>query len=540
MTARPWPSLGAMVESAGTRYAGLPAVIDEDGTWSYAEIYEQARMFGAALVADGVGVGDRVSIWAFNCREWIVAALGLVQTGAILIPINTRFKGMEATDLLARGRVSVLVTVTDFLGTDYVEMLRQTGVDLPHLRTVVVARGPVREATVGWDDFVARPSPSDVAELDRRRKALGPDDPVDMLFTSGTTGVPKGVLMTHAQTMAVATDWTDMTGLDEGDRYLMINPYFHMFGLKAGILTSVSIGAAMIPVPVFDIDHVLDLVQRHRVTVFPGPPTVLQMILDHPGRERYDLSSLRSTVTGAADIPVDLIERIRAELPFRRVVSGYGMTESGTSASTSPHDSPETIATTVGRARPGFEIRVVTEHGQDALIGEVGEITVRGPSVMTEYVDDPDATAAVLSPDGWLRTGDLGSLDESGCLKIVGRTKDMFIVGGFNAYPAEIESIMMRNPALRHAAVVGVPDHRLGQVGLAFVVAEHGATEASVLTWCRANMANYKVPRHVRFLEDLPLNASGKVHKKVLREWAAEAADLAPGATARRPGDRSP
>ncbi|SEG92909.1 Acyl-CoA synthetase (AMP-forming)/AMP-acid ligase II [Thermomonospora echinospora] len=517
-----WPSIAAMTASAAERFPDRIAVVDGDARISYAELYEEARRFGAALVADGVEPGDRVGVWAFNSREWIVALLGLYQAGAVLVPVNTRFKGWEAADILRRAKVKVLVTVTDFLGNDYVEMLAGTGVSLPDLRTVVIARGRPSGSGVMWPDFLARATEDGLAETDRRRAALGPDDTSDILFTSGTTGTPKGVLMTHGRTMGVGTDWVAMTGLSAGDRYVMVNPYFHMFGFKGGILACVAAGATMYPQAVLDVDKVLAQVAEERITVLPGPPTMYHAILEHADRGRYDLSSLRVAVTGAADIPVELIRRIRDELPFSVVVAGYGLTEGGTASSTAPGDDPETVATTVGRARPGFEIRVVDGAGGAARPGEVGEIVLRGPTVMAGYLDDPDATAAVLSADGWLRTGDLGCLDERGCLRIAGRSKDMFIVGGFNAYPAEIEAMLLEHPGVREAAVIGVPDERLGQVGMAFVVPRSPKPSADeVIAWCRERMANYKVPRFVELIDELPLTASGKVRKTALQERAA-------------------
>ena len=329
---------------------------------------------------------------------------------------------------------------------------------------------------MAWEAFLARGTPESRAELDRRRLAVRSDDPSDILFTSGTTGTPKGVVQTHGRTLRVATDWVAMTGLTQGDRYLMVNPYFHMFGLKAGILASVAAGATMLPEAVFDVDRALARVAEEAITVLPGAPALYQAILDHPDRDRYDLSSLRVAVTGAADIPVELIRRIDEELPFSTIITGYGLTEGGTASATSPGDDVETIATTVGRARPGFELRIVDGEGHDVAPGEPGEILLRGASIMSHYLDDPEATAAALSPDGWLGTGDLGVIDDAGCLRIVGRAKDMFIVGGFNAYPAEIENLLSRHPDVAQVAVIGIPDHRLGEVGMAFVVPRPGTT----------------------------------------------------------------
>jgi acyl-CoA synthetase (AMP-forming)/AMP-acid ligase II len=303
----------------------------------------------------------------------------------------------------------------------------------------------------------------------------------------------------------------------------MVNPYFHMFGLKAGILASVVAGATMLPEAVFDVDRALARVAGERVTVFPGAPTLYQSILDHPDRSRYDLSSLRVAVTGAADIPVELIRRIDDELPFQMIVTGYGLTEGGTASATSPEDDVEAIATTVGRPRPGFELRIADTDGAEAAAGEAGEVLLRGGSIMSHYLDDPEATAAAFTEDGWLRTGDLGMLDDAGRLKIVGRSKDMFIVGGFNAYPAEIENALVRHPDIAQAAVIGVPDRRMGEVGMAFVVLRSGASSTAddVIAWSRHQMANYKVPRTVEIISELPLNATGKVMKDELRARAS-------------------
>jgi acyl-CoA synthetase (AMP-forming)/AMP-acid ligase II len=517
-----WESIPAMAAAAADRFGDRPAIAEGDTRLSYAELFDEARTFGAALVSSGVGRGDRVAIWAPNSVEWVVAVLGLLQAGATLVPVNTRFKGVEAADILSRSRARALVTVTDFLDTDYVAMLdaaRAEGAELADLETVVTARGPARDDAEPWGEFLGRATDQARAEVDRRRAGLGRDDPSDILFTSGTTGVPKGVVMTHGRTLGVGTDWVAMTGLSADDRYLMVNPYFHMFGLKAGIVASVAAGATMLPEPVFDVDRLLARAASERVTVLPGPPTLYQSILDHPDRGRHDLSSLRVAVTGAADIPVELIRRVDAELPFSAIITGYGLTEAGTASATSPADDAETIATTVGRPRPGFQVRIVAEGDRDVATGETGEVLLRGPTVMAGYLDDPEATARALSPDGWLRTGDLGLIDEGGCLHIVGRAKDMFIVGGFNAYPAEIENALLRHPDVRQAAVIGIPDDRLGEVGMAFVVIRPGAAASGpeIIDWSRDQMANYKVPRAVEVLDELPVNATGKVVKDELR-----------------------
>jgi acyl-CoA synthetase (AMP-forming)/AMP-acid ligase II len=523
-------SIPALLDTTVEQFGDEIAVVDGAIRLTYRELDDAAADFAAALVESGVEPGDRVAIWCFNSSRWITAALGIFKAGAVLVPINTRFKGPEAADILLRSKAKVLVTITDFLGVDYVAMLRACGVALPALTTVVVAHGDAVGATTRWEEFVGTAAESSRAEVRRRSDALGPEDPSDILFTSGTTGVAKGVVQTHGRTLTVAMDWPAMNGLHAGDRYLMVNPYFHMFGLKAGILASVSVGATMYPVAVFDVEDALQRVNDEKITVFPGAPTIYQSILECPNLDKYDISSLRIAVTGAADIPVELIRRIDRELPFTVLISGYGLTEGGTATATEPGDDVETIATTIGKARPSFEIRLVDDKGEDVPTGEPGEIWLRGASIMSHYLDNPEATAETLTPEGWLKTGDIATMDAKGYLRIVGRAKDMFIVGGFNAYPAEIENSLMRHPEIAAAAVIGIPDERLGEVGAAFVVLTPGSrlTGDEIVAWAREQMANYKAPRLVAVVDALPLNATGKVVKDDLRRRVGPNREISP------------
>jgi acyl-CoA synthetase (AMP-forming)/AMP-acid ligase II len=353
-----------------------------------------------------------------------------------------------------------------------------------------------------------------------------PTDPSDILFTSGTTGRPKGVVTTHEQTVRQAREWCGFAGLEPDDRYLVVNPFFHMFGYKAGWLASLLRGATIVPVPVFDVPTVLSLVESERVTVLPGAPTIYRSILDHPRRGDFDLSSLRVAVTGAANVPVSLIHEMRAELPFRSVLTGYGLTEAGTCTGSRPDDDEETVATTVGRAMDGVEIVVADRAGREVERGTTGELLVRGHGVMQGYLDDPQATAAAIDERGFLHTGDLATMDERGYVRIVGRAKDMLIVGGFNVYPAEVENALLAHEAIGQVAIVGVPDDRLGEVAVAYVVPSprESVEPAAIIAWARERLANYKVPRHVFAVAELPINASGKVSKDELRARAA--ADL--------------
>ena len=516
-----WASIPAMAREAAARFADAPAVVEGDRVLTYAELGGRADQAAAAMLAAGVQAGDRVAIWASNRSEWIIAALGLQAAGAALVPVNTRFKPAEAAYILARSRARLLVAQAGFAGIDPAGVFQQPDEDLSSLEQVVVL--PPAEPDdalstgVSWADFLAAGESATPEAVQARRQAADADQISDILFTSGTTGAPKGVMMSHGQTLRQFSDWCEFADLCQGDRYLIINPFFHMFGYKAGWLACLLRGATVYPMPVFDVGRVLELVEAEQITVLPGPPTVYQAVLDHPARAGRDLSSLRVAVTGAADIPVELIRRMHEELPFERICTGYGLTEAGTCTGTRPGDDPESIATTVGRAMPDLEVRVV-DGDREAATGETGEVLVRGYSVMTGYFDDPEATTAAIDADGWLHTGDLGTMDARGYLRIAGRIKDMFIVGGFNVYPAEIENTLLGHPDVAQAAVVGVPDERLGEVGRAYIVPQAGAAldPEELIAWCRERMANYKVPRSVVLRNSLPLNATGKVMKDEL------------------------
>lgn len=514
-----WPTIPAMVRDAASRCGRAEAVVDGSRRIDFATLRRMVDATARALLASGIERGDRVAIWAPNSLEWIVAALGVTTAGGALVPINTRFRGAEASFVLERSGARALFTVRGFLDTDYPALLAGAGVDLVALEDTILLAGEPDGASIAWDDFVARGRAVPVADLDARVASIGPDDLSDVVFTSGTTGSPKGVVMTHGQTLRAYLDWCDWADLRPGDRYLIANPFFHIFGYKAGCLACLMRGATIFPLAVFDAGVVLELVERERISVLPGPPTIYYSLLDHPDRSGRDISSLRVGVTGAADIPVELIWRVREELPFERILTGYGLTEAGTVTGCRPDDDFEHIATTVGVPWPGFEVRIVTESGDDVATGETGEVVVRGETVTRGYLDDAEATAAAIDADGWLHTGDLGTIDADGYLRIVGRIKDMFIVGGFNAYPAEIENLMLRHPRIAQVAVIGVPDERLGEVAKAFVVLEPGPPieAAAIIEWARGELANFKVPRSVEFVDALPVNATGKVVKDELR-----------------------
>jgi HIP---CoA ligase len=525
------PTIPALVERAGERFGSGEALVDADGAGAdgpdvrrltFAELAAATDEAARAYVAHGLEPGDRVAIWAPNSARWVVAALGAYRAGGVVTTVNTRFKGSEAAHVVRTAGARLLVTVTDFLDTDYVALLEGAGRPECLERTVVL-HGPVPGGCVGWEGFLAGAAGVDPALVGKRAGAIAPDDVSTVIFTSGTTGAPKGAMLRHDASVRAFTAWSDVVGLQEGDRYLVINPFFHTFGLKAGILACLVKGATIVPHGTFDVPDVMRRVDEERITMLPGAPAIYQTILDHPDLDRFDLSSLRLAVTGAATVPVEMIRRMASELTFTNIVTGYGLTEATGIVTMCRHtDDPETIAKTAGRPIPDIEVRTVDQAGKDVPAGDPGEVVVRGYNVMAGYIGDPDASAAAIGADGWLHTGDIGVFDRDGNLKITDRLKDMFIVGGFNAYPAEIENMLMEHPTVGQAAVVGVPDRRMGELATAFVVPRAGATidEAALIAWCRERMANYKVPRSVQVVDALPLNASGKVLKYVLRERA--------------------
>ena len=505
-------TIPAVLDRIADQFSDHDALITDDRRLTFAELRTEVRRAAAAMIDLGVGAGDRVAIWSPNTWHWVVACLATHYAGGVVVPLNTRYTASEATDILARTGAPLLVAMGEFLGADKAAELDRDA--LPALRHIV--RVPIDKDDGTWDDFVARGTNLDA--VDARAAAVKPDDVSDILFTSGTTGRSKGALCAHRQSLDAPAAWAACGQVTSADRYLCINPFFHNFGYKAGILACLQTGATLIPQLTFDPEQAMRAVQEHRITVLPGPPTIYQTLLDHPKRGDYDLTSLRFAVTGAATIPVVLIERMQAELDIDIVLTAYGLTEaSGFGTMCRADDDAVTVATTCGRPIAGFELRI-DKPAEDGT----GEVLLRGPNVMLGYLDDPKATAAAIDADGWLHTGDVGRVDDAGNLRITDRLKDMYICGGFNVYPAEVEQALARLDGVADSAVIGVPDERLGEVGKAFIVLRAGAEldEQAVIAYTREHLANFKTPRSVEFVDALPRNPGGKVVKPLLRERA--------------------
>ncbi|UGT41735.1 FadD3 family acyl-CoA ligase [Nocardia yamanashiensis] len=528
--AAPISTVPALLADRARRYPEAVAIAGPAGRRTYAELAEEVGAVTRAAIASGIEAGDRVGMWAPNGIRWITAALGMLGAGATLVPISTRLRGAETAEVLCRSRAKAVCTVQDFLGVDYPAMLAEHSVTLPELEHLILLDDSPGESIEDWDisswqGFLA-PGTVVPPEYSRERsESVAPDAISDILFTSGTTGAPKGVLATHEQTLKVFAAWADAVTLRPRDRYLLVNPFSHTFGYKAGIIACLLKTATMVPIERFETRAVLRLIENERITVLAGPPTLFNDLL-HADRSDFMLGSLRLAGTGGATVPAELVDRIREELGVPYVFTAYGLTESIGVVTVCPPAAPtELVAGTAGKALPGTEIRITDRDGTPVAPGEEGEITVKGPNVMLGYLDDPEATAAVIDPDGYLHTGDIGTLDADGYLRITDRLKDMFIVGGFNAYPAEIERILLQHPDIRDVAVVGVPDARLGEVGRAVVVPQAGIDDAeaiaeAIIEWSRDKLAGYKVPREIVFTDQLPRNAGGKVLKGQLRNPA--------------------
>ncbi len=505
------PTIPALLRAAAAAYGDHPAYVEGATVLSYTGLLDRVRLAARGYLAAGVEVGDRVVVWAPNSTLWAVAALATTYAGAIVVPVNSRYTAREVADLVARTQARLVVVADGFLGRAQVADLTAA---LPDAVTTTIL--DLTDLGSGAGDV----SP---ARVESRADAVESEDVADILFTSGTTGRAKGAMSAHRQSVGVARAWAELGGVRHDDRYLVVNPFFHSFGYKIGIVVALLTGCTLYPVATFDVDTTMRLVQDEQITVLPGAPTIYQSLLAARARSERDLSSLRLAVTGAAVVPVALIERMRAPAPdglgIDQVVTAFGMTEAVVVTMCRESDSAETVAATCGRAIPGMDIRV--DAGAAAAGDGSGELLVRGEHVMLGYLDDPDATAEAIDDDGWLHTGDIGVIDEAGNLRITDRLKDMYISGGFNVYPAEVEQTLLALDGVGDVAVVGVPDERLGEVGKAYVVPSDPTSPlepATVTAYAREQLANFKVPRHVELIDVLPRNLSGKVLKNQLRK----------------------
>ena len=516
-------TIPATMRATAARHPDRDALVDAEVRLTYRELDAAVIEAARGLLAMGVRPGDCISVWAQNCWQWCVACLGIAAAGGVLVPINTRFRGKEAAYLVEDSESVALFTTSGFLDANYPEILRAAGPqfrDLP----VVVMDGEASGKDLSWQGFIDRGAAISESDAIARLEAVQPDDLADIMYTSGTTGFPKGVMQTHGKNIIAMRSLAKAFDLTSSDRNLVLAPLFAQFGLRCGLYIDIIEGAASVLDSVFDGQRIIDLVEREKITTLPGLPTILAALLSPLAKGR-DLSSLRVTITGSTVIPEELVINLLENKVFDHVLTAYGLTEAcGPVAVSSLTDTPAQVSTYAGRVLNHLELKVVDAEGVTLAPNERGELLVRASTVMNGYLNDPQQTAEAIDPDGWLRTGDIGLVNEHGYVQITGRLKDMVIVGGLNVYPAEVEATIREHVAVHDVALIGIPDERLGEVGMAFIVPEPGTTfDANALrSWCREMLANYKVPRVFAEIDALPLNSSLKVDKPALRHRSTQ------------------
>ncbi|MGN9781983.1 AMP-binding protein [Nonomuraea sp. ZG12] len=514
-----------MLRDQAARHPRSIVIVDGDTPMTMAELRAAAAVTARGLIALGVRPGDRVALWGVNDPSWAVHAFAVWDAGAVLVPLSPRYKGIEAAALIEKTGARILITGDGPDRTPLAGLLPP----LPGLRHLVV---PVSERRAerlthpprtGHSELRARGAEVEERIGEERALAVRPDDLCEIMSTSGTTGAPKGVMLDHAQVLRGYWDWSEIVTLDEHDRYPVIAPFSHGFGLNAGLVACVLRRAAMMPIRVFAPGALMSLISEGRASVLAGPPTLFHRLLDELDKGDWDVSSLRVAICGAAAVPPALITRLVERVGLTRMINAYGLMEGTVVSMTRADDPVEVIASTTGRPVPGIEVRIVDDCGLEVAAGERGEILQRGYGVMRGYWDDPDRTAEAVGKDGWLHTGDIGTLDKSGNLVIVDRKKELYIVNGFNVSPAEVESLLLLEGSLAQAAVVGVPDPVSGEAGVAYVVTRPGITTdpEALRAWARANMSGYKVPKRIVVVDALPTNVNGKIDKPALRERLA-------------------
>jgi fatty-acyl-CoA synthase len=504
-------------------------------TWR--ELAEQTEALALGLLAIGIERGDRVGIWSPTCAEWTALQFAAARVGAILVNVNPAYRPAELSYALRQSGVRVLVTAPRFKTSDYLAMAAEVRAELPALERVVVigsdrATGP---EDLLFDEVVAAGRDVDPARLAEREAALDPDDPINIQYTSGTTGNPKGATLTHHNILNNARSVAGVLGYTEADRVCIPVPLYHCFGMGLGTLGCVTSGAAMVyPADSFAADPTLDAIAEERCTSIYGVPTMFIAMLESPRFGDLDLSSLRTGIMAGAPCPIEVMKRVVTEMHAEEMTIAYGMTEtSPASTMTRRTDDLDRRTSTVGTVLPHVEVKIVDPAtGATVPTGTPGELCSRGYLVMAGYWEDADATKAAVDDGGWMHTGDLAVMDADGYVNIVGRSKDMVIRGGENIYPREIEEVLFQHPVVAAAQVIGVPDARMGEELMAWVTFREGesATEDDLRAFCRERLAHFKVPRYWKITTEFPMTVTGKVQKFKMRETAIEELGLATAA----------
>ncbi len=529
-------TIGRALELAAERWPDRPAVICpfQDVRWTWSEFAGRVEALAAGMLALGLQPGDRVGIWAPNCVEWTLTQFAAARVGLILVTINPAYRQYELEYTLNKVGVKALVAAERFKSSDYVGIVEACG-PLPALKFLIKIGGAPRNGWLAFDD-VAAGDDAMTACAAEIAAGLNAGEAINIQFTSGTTGSPKGATLSHRNILNNGFFVGLSQGLTEQDRLCIPVPLYHCFGMVMANLACVTHGAAMVfPAPVFDPVATLATIAAERCTALYGVPTMFIAVLGALEQGDYDVGSLRTGCMAGAPCPIEVMKQVIGRLHMPDVTIAYGMTEtSPVSFQTSPADPLERKVATIGRVQPHLEVKIVDENDDVVPRGVAGEVCTRGYSVMLGYWDDPDKTAESLDAEGWMHTGDLGTIDAQGYGNIVGRIKDMVIRGGENLFPREIEDFLFTHPAIAEVQVVGVPDTRYGEELCAWIRLQAGASadEAGIRAWCEARIARHKIPRYIRFVDDFPMTVTGKIQKFLIRGTMVEELGLVSSPTA--------
>jgi fatty-acyl-CoA synthase len=539
-------TVGAFLANIARRHADKDALIvaHQQVRWTYAELDARVTRLAAHLLALGLHPGDRVGIWSQNCAEWVLVQFATARAGLIMVNINPAYRRSELQYVLDKVQCAALILAPAFKSSDYLAMIGDVAPEirhsapgrlqctaLPQLRHVIRLGSDHTPGMVNFDALLEPPSPDQLAYLAAVEATLQFDDPVNIQFTSGTTGSPKGATLTHHNILNNGFFIGEAMKLSERDRLCIPVPLYHCFGMVLGNLACVTHGAAMVfPGESFEPKAVLDTVQAERCTGLHGVPTMFISLLDHPDFERYDLSSLRTGIMAGSPCPAEVMSRVIGKMHLAEITIAYGMTETSPVSFQSSVDDPVHLrVSTIGRVHPHLEVKIVDADGRIVPRGVKGELLTRGYSVMLGYWGDEEKTRAAIDAARWMHTGDLAVIDEQGFAAIVGRAKDMVIRGGENIYPREVEEFLYRHPKVLDVQCVGVPDQKYGEELCACIVLRPGmeAGEEEIRAFCRDQIAHYKIPRYVRFVPGFPMTVTGKIQKYLLRQQVSTELGLA-------------
>ncbi len=538
-------TIGGLLDDIAGKFPDNDALVyPERGLrYSYREFNDICRQVAKGLLALGIRKGDNISIWAYNVPEWVILQFASAKIGAILVTVNTAYKSAELEYLLEQSDSTTLFMVRSWKDTDYVATLNEvvpelsssqpgtlSTAKLPFLKTVVFIGDETPAGMINFDKVIANGRGVSDAELAAVEATLDHHDVINMQYTSGTTGFPKGVMLTHYNLINNGFHIGECMKFTDKDRLCIPVPFFHCFGSVLAVMASVTHGTAMIPVEIFDPLKVLQTIEKEKCTAVHGVPTMFIAELEHPEFGKYDLSTLRTGIMAGSVCPIEVMKRAVKDMHLTEITSVYGQTESSPGITqTRTEDSIELRVSTVGRALPGAEVKIIDiETGATLPPGKQGELCARGYMVMKGYYKMPEETAKVIDADGWLHTGDLAIMDENGYCKITGRIKQMIIRGGENIYPKEIEEFLYTHPKISDVQIYGVPDRKYGEQVMAAIILKKGVemTEDEVKEFCKGRIANYKVPKYVKFVDSYPMTASGKIQKFKLRDMAIKELDL--------------